>query len=721
MILYNSNYFGLLQLTTFSGSAVYRTILPSVVSTCVFFVYKFIFGHGHSAQEIRENIDEAIYTVHPFVITIYIMAVSLIINHRLNYCYQRYWESCSSIFMMTSKWIDSATTLAAFHYQSIVYDEDRPRSFGDEDKSLDQLKDKDKNKLAPTGGNTRTAMVNFGGLCPEYDYMDNYEPNDDDIDRDGGNGTTSNNSATSASDSSDSASSAIHEHSSYSASAAPESSISKSGRSLISVGSRERHRQYSEVDNLSRAKRRFSSVSFSTENSDSEARTKALSSSLRQMLTWKSTSKRKYQRTRHISALNEVQSSPRKNSIRESDDGSSIFDTDFIGNKLKRNYSSTPPRDNLSTSKTGASRRGLFRKIPSMPIPQSQTRRDTRKGHGTNMAYGDRSAGKHPTEGTPAGEQSHHRRLPSTDIPTPGIGGSVVKSFKPNPSLDWQKRNRTAMPRNTGLHSTVFQTPIGFDFDKLLLKEEEERQKEARKKQFEDWKQRQQELQQEKQTGIAGQGFLGAASRRTSLPLPLSFRLPIVRSNSNTNSVISVGNPARATSDPTRSSVSSLKKSIDDDDKIGNSQKSNKLGDSFRLPNLFSRLELSDLPSLHKKHTADNSDSIFPSGPSVKKVKSEIGTGSVPFSDYADDKDHHNNNTIGINSSKRQSSLLRPPVEKMNGRASLFLQEAAHLYSLMSAVAMASLRADMEGVSSPLVDYVSFFACKFCSSNKGFF
>jgi hypothetical protein len=37
---------------------------------------------------------------------------------------------------------------------------------------------------------------------------------------------------------------------------------------------------------------------------------------------------------------------------------------------------------------------------------------------------------------------------------------------------------------------------------------------------------------------------------------------------------------------------------------------------------------------------------------------------------------------------------------------SLFLQEAAHLLSLTSAVAMASLRADMEGVTSPLVEYI---------------
>jgi hypothetical protein len=37
---------------------------------------------------------------------------------------------------------------------------------------------------------------------------------------------------------------------------------------------------------------------------------------------------------------------------------------------------------------------------------------------------------------------------------------------------------------------------------------------------------------------------------------------------------------------------------------------------------------------------------------------------------------------------------------------SLFLQEAAHLYSLLSAVAMATLRYDIEGTQSPLADYI---------------
>ena len=69
---------------------------------------------------------------------------------------------------------------------------------------------------------------------------------------------------------------------------------------------------------------------------------------------------------------------------------------------------------------------------------------------------------------------------------------------------------------------------------------------------------------------------------------------------------------------------------------------------------------------------------------------------------------HYNStNNTGTNSNNEgQQQLQQPPVKNMNGRASLFLQEAAHLFSLMSAVAMSSLRADMEGISSPLVDYV---------------
>ncbi|KAL3909496.1 MAG: hypothetical protein SGILL_008066 [Bacillariaceae sp.] len=69
-------------------------------------------------------------TMHPYVITIYVMAFSLVLNFRLNYSYQRYWESASQLFMMTSKWVDAATILASFHYQADIYRPYRPDPFG---------------------------------------------------------------------------------------------------------------------------------------------------------------------------------------------------------------------------------------------------------------------------------------------------------------------------------------------------------------------------------------------------------------------------------------------------------------------------------------------------------------------------------------------------------------------------------------------------------------
>ena len=222
MILYNSDYFGLPQLVTFSGSAVYRTTLPSLISTGVFFIYKYTFGAGENREMMNDDEGGALYTIHPFVIAIYILAFSLIINHRLNYCYQRYWESCSSIFMMSSKWMDSATALAAFHYQSTVYDEDRPHSFGTDDTCRDRW---DYRGMRPS------ALTSLNGNA---------------LDR------------TAASDSGSSSVSLSEEPSALTTSEALETSM-ESFRSFLSRGSRERRRRYSQEEQYERTKERFSS------------------------------------------------------------------------------------------------------------------------------------------------------------------------------------------------------------------------------------------------------------------------------------------------------------------------------------------------------------------------------------------------------------------------------------------------------------------------------
>ena len=656
MILYNSDYFGLLQLTIFSGSAVYRTILPSLVSTGMFFLYKYSLGHGETAQEIKEDEDEALYTIHPFVITIYIMAFSLIITHRLNYCYLRYWESCSNIFMMSSKWIDSATTLAAFHYQSIVYEEDRPRCFGDEDKPLDELKEKDKKKGAPTGGNTRTAMVNPGGINP----MTYYGGSRDGLGR------------SSASDTSDSGSSVVSypgEPSSLTVSAAREASMD-SHRSFLTSGSRERVRKYSEEQNYNRAVKRFSSNSLSIENS------------IRQIFTWTRNNERKYQSKSSLSDWG------RQSHSSSMFDGSSLLNIEVVQNTSENNVESTPPRGNLSTVEIRKPSPGLgVRKSLSAQV--LRTIRGKRSHRQTTSDYISR---KHDRkEGTFKEKKSNHRRVPSTDIPKSGIDGSIVKSFKPNPSLAWQQQNRTAMPRNTGLHSTVFQAPFDFDFEKLLLDEEKERKREATK-------------QRQEETGRESI-FETAVRRRSSLP---NFRKSLFRSISNTDSAISEGSPDRIASEPTRGSASSsLNKSISNTVNKSINSADSRASDIRRptVTNFMPRLELHDLPCLYERPSVmerpseQSSENSNGQRPSAKKARV---TGPDPLAQtFA-----QNRGTNFVGSSERQSPVFRPPLERMNGRASLFLQEVAHLYSLMSAVAMSSLRADMEGVSSPLVDYV---------------
>jgi hypothetical protein len=60
----------------------------------------------------------------------------------------------------------------------------------------------------------------------------------------------------------------------------------------------------------------------------------------------------------------------------------------------------------------------------------------------------------------------------------------------------------------------------------------------------------------------------------------------------------------------------------------------------------------------------------------------------------------------GDNKSARAARRILVHTGLLDPTPSLFLQEAAHLYSLLSAVAMATLRYDIEGTQSPLADYI---------------
>ena len=122
MIRYNSDLFGIKALFVWHGSAVFRAFLPASFSTGML-----ILSHYYLEEETVK--DRGVVS-HPYVISAYVLVLGYMVVFRLNYSYQRYWEAATQIHQMTSKWLDSAICLAAFHMQSSQYDNQRPPSFG---------------------------------------------------------------------------------------------------------------------------------------------------------------------------------------------------------------------------------------------------------------------------------------------------------------------------------------------------------------------------------------------------------------------------------------------------------------------------------------------------------------------------------------------------------------------------------------------------------------
>jgi len=661
MITYDSNYFGVTQLLKLNGSAVYRTLIPALGSTILMWVYKKIpfIGRNLSAIGLHDaRIGEGYeggnsvsgFTYHPFVITIYIMAFSLIMNHRLNYCYQRYWESCGNIFQMTSKWVDSATTLAAFHYQSKVYDKSRPRSFGDHLMNMDDNRDH-----STTGGNTRTTTTAFNNINDDDNDNDNDDDNyDDDEDYDTDSWSSSSDSRP---------------------------------PSFVAQGSRERHRSSSTTRQSSIV---AGGVADSDKSDTSNSNTNKMGGVgiLRRMFLWKKKKKKTKEKiTSDRNDNNNINNNTESQKNKNNGDVSSFFfiepTTSGGGDSTHSNITTnnTVLKSGFSDSGTSSSRRSTvsFADVvknsdksgnsnSNSGTSRSRSRSRSRK---SKASYADVVKGslKKSTTSQHYHHHHHHRRKPSTDIPLPGDVYNGVKSFTPNPSLAWQKQNRVAMPRNTGLHSTIIES-CDYDFEKLLLEQERERKKRKRQRRIQQLEEKM-ELPSTRSNesikcgndseggGGKRDGFI-AAVRRTSLPA-MNWR----------QSIALMGLEA---SDTIESYT---------DSNLSNSNHS-----QGQRHSLFPVPELCDLPSLHKTK-ASSLESFYSTVLSSKSLgKLNSSSNSINRSDGGSD------------------GRLKPPVENMNGRASLFLQEAAHLFSLTSAVCFASLRADLEGCTSPLINYV---------------
>ncbi|GKY97578.1 hypothetical protein MPSEU_000716300 [Mayamaea pseudoterrestris] len=126
MILYERDVFGLRLLLRVHGSAVYKSLFPTLLSTSFFVAIKmsipwcslYLGASGCTPIE------------HPYVIGVLISFVAFLLTFRLNYAYGRYWDGATGIHLMLSKWLDSALALAAFGYQNQKYYVNQPKAFG---------------------------------------------------------------------------------------------------------------------------------------------------------------------------------------------------------------------------------------------------------------------------------------------------------------------------------------------------------------------------------------------------------------------------------------------------------------------------------------------------------------------------------------------------------------------------------------------------------------
>jgi hypothetical protein len=116
--------------------------------------------------------DDARDLLHPYAVGVLVAGTTFLIVFKLNQGYNRYWEACSSVYQMVSKWIDATTHTSVYHMQCDHYTHIKPPTFYDypELNYLNMTRDRER-----------------GADYEEYDYIaspsegeDNDDDNDDD-------------------------------------------------------------------------------------------------------------------------------------------------------------------------------------------------------------------------------------------------------------------------------------------------------------------------------------------------------------------------------------------------------------------------------------------------------------------------------------------------------------------------------------------------------------
>ena len=119
MITYNRSAFGLNLIFRVHGSAVYRSVIPSLVAVACFFLIREYMDRTSREGELG----------HPYAIGVLLSSTTFLVVFRLNQGYSRYWEACTAVHHMASKWMDATIHMGVFHLQCDHYKDIKPPSY----------------------------------------------------------------------------------------------------------------------------------------------------------------------------------------------------------------------------------------------------------------------------------------------------------------------------------------------------------------------------------------------------------------------------------------------------------------------------------------------------------------------------------------------------------------------------------------------------------------
>lgn len=120
MITYDRSPFGINLLFRVHGSAVYRGAVLGLASVVILVLFSELW---------HKNEQDSNEFGHPLAIGVLVSTITFLLVFRVQQAYARYWEACSSVHHMMSKWMDATSHTGSYHMQCKHYDHIKPPSF----------------------------------------------------------------------------------------------------------------------------------------------------------------------------------------------------------------------------------------------------------------------------------------------------------------------------------------------------------------------------------------------------------------------------------------------------------------------------------------------------------------------------------------------------------------------------------------------------------------